>query len=361
MNISDFINDSFFILPRSYKKDDFKTYLFKQLDEFVSRLKNLKNGINYFDDVHFSVDSILTRQNHLVNQIKESLDYYYDGKPAKAYNSLNDGLSSNVKNFDEILNVKTFSRNSNFYRLRICKENYVLNTDEFFHIPFQKRGKVKTQRFSIPGFPSLYLGTSVYVCWEELNRPDINEFQGVRLINVEEIKVIDLSPPKNNEVSQYELYKYLMIWPIVLACSVKVKNIEDDFKPEYIIPQLLLQWVRERDDIDGISYQTTHIDFTNSVSEGEFLNIAIPVKEIKTRGLCKVLKQKFEMTYANSIQLEQCSTGGATFLSSNEYDNPLDSKIKKIELVKGRAFPYSYSILGDFERTLGYMPTNKIK
>jgi len=52
-----------------------------------------------------------------------------------------------------------------------------------------------------------------------------------------------------------------MIWPLVLACSVKVKNIEDDFKPEYIIPQLLLQWVRERDDIDGISYQTTHIDF----------------------------------------------------------------------------------------------------
>jgi RES domain. len=361
MKISDFANDSFLILPRSYKKDDFKTYLFKELDEFVNKLENLKSEINYFDDINFSIDSILIRQNHLVQKIKESLNDYYDGKPAKAFNSLNNGLSSNVKNFDELLNVKTFTKDSNFYRLRICKENYVLNTDEFFHIPFHKRGKVKTQRFSIPGFPSLYLGTSVYVCWEELNRPDINEFQGVRLNNVDEIKVIDLSPPKSTETSPYELYKYLMIWPLVLACSVKVKNIEDDFKPEYIIPQLLLQWVRERDDIDGISYQTTHIDFSNSVSKGEFLNIAIPVKEIKTRGLCKVLKQKFKMTYANSIQLDQCSTGGATFISSIDDTILLDSKIQQIELVKGRVFPYSDSIFGGFERTLGFMPTNQIK
>ena len=82
-----------------------------------------------------------------------------------------------MKNYQELLNIKVFNKNYSFYRIRIHKTNFTLSQQEFFHIPFNLRGKVKTQRFSIPGFPSLYLGTTIYVCWEELNRPNINEFQ----------------------------------------------------------------------------------------------------------------------------------------------------------------------------------------
>lgn len=44
------------------------------------------------------------------------------------------------------------------------------------HIPFNKRELIKTQRFSISGVPCLYLGTTSYVCWLEMNKPRDSEF-----------------------------------------------------------------------------------------------------------------------------------------------------------------------------------------
>lgn len=355
MKITEFIQDAFFSLPKyQTEKEDYKRFVFKMLDEFLNKL----NLVDRFEDIEFSIITIKERQNHLVKFIKKALDDYYDGKPSDALIKLNRGLNSNIKNFGDLLNVRVFSPESDFYRIRIHKENFSLPSDQFFHIPFHMRGKVKTQRFSIPGFPSLYLGTTVYVCWEELNRPNLNDFQAVRLRSTSEIKVIDLSPPKSENVKPYEYYKFLMTWPLVFSSSVSVRNYEDYFKPEYIIPQLLLQWVRENQEIDGIAYQTTHIVFSKTLSKGEFLNVVLPVKENKIRGLCNSLKHKFVMTEATSIQLNQSATSGAPFFSGNM--NNINDKIQKIELVKGRAFNYDISALGGLEGILLDMETNEI-
>jgi len=355
MRIVDFIQDDFFSLPKYQpEKEDYKLFVFKMLDKFLTKL----NEIDRFDDIHFSINSIRERQGHLVKHLKQAIDDYYDGKPAEAFKKLANGLNSNVKNFSDLLRIRKFETESDFYRIRIYKENFSLPSDQFFHIPYDMRGKVKTQRFSIPGFPSLYLGTTVYVCWEEMNRPSLNDFQAVRLRNTQEINVVDLSPPKGANLLPQDYYNFLMIWPLVFSSSVSVRNYEDYFKPEYIIPQLLLQWVRENKKIDGIAYQTTHIDFSKSLSKGEFLNVVLPVKENKIRGLCSSLKQKFVMTEATSIQLNQSATSGAPFFSGNT-DN-LNEKIQEIELVKGRTFPYDISALGGLEAILLDMETKEI-
>ncbi|MFW1494652.1 hypothetical protein ACEV9S_24505, partial [Vibrio parahaemolyticus] len=57
-----------------------------------------------------------------------------------------------------------------------------------------------------------------------------------------------------------------MTWPLIAACSIRVKNPSDNFKPEYIIPQLLLQWARDYKSIDGIRYTSTHIEATSLTS-----------------------------------------------------------------------------------------------
>jgi len=347
MRITDFLKDDFFRLPRIQgPKEDYKIFINKVFKQFLEKLDSL----NSFDDIEFSISSIKQRQNHLVSQLRLAIDNYYDGKPASALAELENGLKSDLKNFETLLNVREFYSESDFYRIRIHKENFPIPSDNFFHIPFELRGKIKTQRFSIPGFPSLYLGTSSYVCWEELNRPNLNDFQIVRLSNTQPIKVVDLSPPKGMDASSYEFYKYLMIWPLVFASSVRVRNYDDDFKPEYIIPQLLLQWVRKDNRIDGISYQTTHIVFKESLSKGEFLNVVLPVKENKTKGLCSELERKFLMTESTSVQLNQCSTnriidGGNTF-------NNRKKAIEKIELIKGIPTEYEVSIFGELEDIL---------
>ncbi len=356
MKIQDFIQDDLFSLPKTQKrKQGFKPFVFKTLDNYLSKLRSISS----FEDLGFTSDQMIYRQEHLITNIKNAINHYYSGKPAEAFKSIKEGVNSRKKNYEELLSVRKFSENTNFYRIRIHSENYSLPSEKFFHIPFELRGKVKTQRFSIPGFPSLYLGTSVYVCWEELNRPNINNFQAVRLISTEPLQIIDLSPPDKVKAEAYEIYKFVMIWPLVFTSSIRVKHNDDTFKPEYIIPQLLLQWVRENENIDGIAYQTTHIDFSETLSEGEFLNIVLPVKDNRSMGLCKSLIQKFNMTEATSIQLIQCATSGAPFYSGGA--SHIMDVVQKIELVKGRPFSYDISVFSTLEAELSGMPANRIK
>ncbi len=41
------------------------------------------------------------------------------------------------------------------------------------------------------------------------------------------------------------------MWPLIFACSIKINEKGRTFKSEYIIPQILLQVVKDRQNIDG--------------------------------------------------------------------------------------------------------------
>ena len=229
-----------------------------------------------------------------------------------------------------------------------------------FHIPFELRGKVTTQRYSIPGFPSLYLGKTLYVTWEELNRPRLDNFQAVRLKTTKSIQFLDLTPSDWGEDNlNNKAYKYLMTWPLVAACSIKVKDYSDSFRPEYIIPQLLLQWIRQNKELDGIKYNSTHIETGLLKSTGDLYNLVLPVKENKDEGYCTHLVNTFEVTETISWQLLEYAIGGQAFIGDG--GNAINKKIPTIEIIKGRKYPYSYSALGNMEGYLDGMPTKKIE
>jgi hypothetical protein len=151
-------------------------------------------------------------------------------------------------------------------------------------------------------------------------------------------------------------------WPIIAACSIKVSNDEDTFKPEYIIPQLLLQWVNNNQEtVDGLIYNSTHIENKKLTTEGEVFNVVVPVRENKDKGHCKYLMERFESTETISKQLMDYSTGGQNFTYSSEELKEVDSKIPGLEIIPGQKFPYSYSILGMMELKLDKMPTKEIQ
>ena len=138
-----------------------------------------------------------------------------------------------------------------------------------FHTPYNLRSKVSTSRYSIAGYPSLYLGTSLELCCEEIK---YNPYQGYALaamfqiakpiahINVRVVelgvkpqdfinpelsqnfgRLISINTLKSNRTQQ----DYLLWYPLIAACSFIRTNKKDAFAPEYIIPQLLMQWVRD--------------------------------------------------------------------------------------------------------------------
>lgn len=300
---------------------------------------------------------VKSAQLEFVRGLKETIDCYYDGQPAQAYDKLKHTLNSklNVKNYQEILKIRRYDRNESFYRIRIKKDNFPFDAYEMFHIPFEKRGIIVTQRYSIPGFPCLYLGSSIYSCWEEMKRPNINDFQAVRLESKREIRHIDLTRPvfkSDDNLRTRDIYHYLMTWPLIACCSIKVKDYSNAFKPEYIIPQLLLQWVRNNEEVDGIKYNSTHIDIHKHTCQGDFSNLVLPVKSNREKGHCPELSRMFALTKATSIQLKDTAMGSGFWIAADEEEMQRNLKVKKIELIHGRPYRYGDSKLGELENYL---------
>jgi hypothetical protein len=338
----------------------FRDYFNVKLDEYIGLLSKLDDIPIKIPGIKSSKETILRRQDDFISGLRETINFYLDGRPNTAYSKLSETLQNRVSSYSGLLSVTNYDKNADFYRIRKGNHNNEIIAENFFHIPFEYRGKVSSQRFSIPGFPSLYLGRTVYICWEELNRPNINEFSSLRLNSKVSINYIDLAPPYfEHNLFKAKYYKYLMIWPLIFACTIKVKNIDDYFKPEYIIPQLLLEWIRNVKRIDGIRYWSTHVKENPLTFKGEFYNLVLPVKKNKDTGLCDNLCNKFEATEIVSWQSLEFATSGANFIATNK-NKVIDSKMEHLELIKGRKYPYSYSVFGKMEQYLSELETREL-
>ena len=187
------------------------------------------------------------------------------------------------------------------------------NRGELFHIPFQSRHRVKRQRFSIPGLPCLYLGGSLYVCWQELRRPRFESVHVEHAFDLSNHSVYSIS-----RIGPYTLRERIgmnapmvndtpllrngycakaVCSPLMVACAIRRKHGDSPFIAEYIIPQLILQWITENDDpdLDGISYSSVDCE-THVEDPGVIANIVFPAREIMPSGYCTHLRRKFAMT-----------------------------------------------------------------
>lgn len=284
--------------------------------------KNLINN-KYWDTL-----SITDPLEIIFSGIINAVDMSLRGLPAAAYNELANVLNTQLlqKPEDEKKlmawdpGFKTIETNKSFYRMRNEPDNLVKkNVDRrgMFHIGFSLRGKVKTQRYSVPGYPCLYLGEHIFGCWEENGRPNLNNCLISRLVNTKGFKVLDLRIPEEsawNHSNLSVLRKTILTFPFVIASTFIQSDIQATFKPEYIIPQLLLQYVKElafeqnelREDqervVYGIRYTSVHKPKAGGnrinyfcTSETAYDNYVIPVVDIKHEH-CSHLSQMFKIT-----------------------------------------------------------------
>lgn len=132
--------------------------------------------------------------------------------------------------------------------------------EEMFHIPLYSRRIISTQRYSFPGLPCLYLGASVYTCWVELNRPAFENFQVAAIATtpgVDGYSIVDMSniPQRLSDLKKelkFTPEEYLQYWPLLALCSIKVRNESGSFKPEYIFPQFLLEYIQKNQEDEAI-------------------------------------------------------------------------------------------------------------
>ena len=149
---------------------------------------------------------------------------------------------------------------------------------------------------------------------------------------------------------EYLMDDYLKIWPLIFCCSIRTFYPSSIFKPEYIFPQLLLEWIvtDKWANFDGIIYNSTKkaslMDKFNPNEEINFKlkNYVIPARILKSEGFCEESVGKLKMTEPMNIDLENLTNPNGFNLSHDvselPYENSIfgriESKLEKCELKK---------------------------
>lgn len=266
----------------------------------------------------------ITDLESVCDHILRAVDAYLSGSAGIAYDELEKLFSEDVIKNNLIHLTKGMtgydSSERSLYRVRYGDTN-IVNRSEMFHIPFQLRHLVGTQRYSIAGVPCLYLGTSLYVCWQEMGSPDLNKLYLSRFnytsVNGDKIKYLDfaysletlrhinleLLMGSHNEDISKNLAQMIFL-PILIACSYNRKNQTANFHEEYIIPNLLLQWISKvNDEISGISYLSTKTHQMRNCRIG--INFVFPpdTNSVIASGFCSKLSESFNLSKPVSWQL----------------------------------------------------------
>ncbi|MCL6364776.1 hypothetical protein EXT60_11065 [Pectobacterium carotovorum subsp. carotovorum] len=307
--------------PISAKEDlimDF-TERCKKLNECISKfIENIKET-----GVKINYDDLEKKSIKIQKCIQNTLKHYLSGDIKSAYAIFHKvfsdrALSKNLHSICVSLNQLS-NEEKPLFRARKATQ-IITERDDIFHIPFYKRHLVNAQRYSVAGLPCLYLGTSLYVCWLEMNKPDfdkiyISSFRPVK----NETKILNLAsefmllptkeiddPDRIFDINRKKA-SYLVFWPLIMACNYIRQNPESSFIQEYIIPNILMQWISRKtsSSIKGVAYFSTKIP--NSRSSIRSINVVLPPRVTYEQTIkfkyCPKLASLFEFTVPVSWQV----------------------------------------------------------
>lgn len=337
-------------LPKQYFGEEF-VILDKLAEEariFANELKNC-DGSEFPPEQHKAVSSMVKRVLMTTTAQFSFLQMvlkHYEESDAKAAQEAFDAM---MKEIEPALFVSTVNgvvrfeikkkavfirlqdaQGYNFYRVRFAPNRAIeKDANEMFHIPSQKRQLASNERFSLCGFPSLYLSTMQQLAWQECGYPPeyyCSEYQYLPSDDTQDDwKIIALCPPKEirnrflaTYYNDFDLWlsiveRCLMTYPLILSCSFTNASGKAPFKQEYIIPQMLMQWVhRNKDKYNGISYFSC-IDMRSEQSVWNAYNLVLPaLPPYDDNGLSLALKERFNWSVPTYVHVPVLNSNATT-------------------------------------------------
>jgi len=312
----------------------------KSLSSALTKYLTLVNEIDESEKPN-DWDELQSRLKQLISGIIRAVDSEKEGMRHSAYSSIKHQLDGHKTSKTEISalacedNYCVVDKDTVFYRMRKAapEERKKMKRKDLFHVPLDKRGLVATERYSVPGYPCLYLSHKVFGCWEEMGRPDFGTIMVSALKSQEEFKVLDLRIPS---LSKWEtgFRQCLLFFPLIIASMVQVKSSTDTYKPEYTIPQLLTEWVISRNSnnkgelVLGIAYTSAQKNDDFDYPDDSYDNYAIPILSPKSKTkYCPKLKSFFTMTQPTYYDLEVLRQG--QIIDEGNYDNKTTDQVKE--------------------------------
>lgn len=281
---------------------------FKAPDPYLKIIQDYKAKIidcitkYYSGDIVNSYDSITS----IIEEFKKD-----DISISKISNSVSFNNPAILVDMKEKYTIKNFE----FFRARFSEKTTDFLPEEMTHIPFNQRGKIANQRFSLTGLPCLYLGSTSYCCWEEMKRPSDHNFNVSAIKLKKDFEILNLTINTPLLFEYFEFFKdkndcsakflsFFKLWIITLVTSFKVKEDGRLFKSEYIIPQIIMLACK-KNNIDGVAYfskQTENDIFASRIA----VNLALLAKydsEDELSSICNDLEVSRSYNYSMYKQL----------------------------------------------------------
>jgi len=276
---------------------------------YIQNFIELINEVNneYFSSLGVKKSFIINELTSQKNKLNTAIDSFLNGDIINCYNIIYQTFFDTENSIKNIF-YKPIPIKVPFYRMRVNDSNHPFVSSEMFHIPFELIYKTSNQRFSLSGYPCLYLGNSTYICWEELDRPNIDSCNFAVLGNEKELNFMDLTPP-----NIIKTHLDILRFPLIIASSIKYSPKNSTFKPEYIIPQAILHSLirfnkiysknpHKSIHIDGIIYLSPRISNKLMFDNLDHMhNYVIPTINITNSGFCERLSQLFNVSEGVSI------------------------------------------------------------
>jgi hypothetical protein len=374
-------------LPVNYPNNEvqyFPDFIHKKFEKYLDLLE-----ITFHKEI---LEEITIPIKNSVEDIRKIINYYFSGQLPLSYTDFTKFFSANNERLDQnrdfgiilrkLLHETHRPRSEYKYKMKDVyrgrrSENSlhsIRSKEQLYHPPFEKRYILKNERYSITGYPCLYLGESAYICWAELRRPDFNDFVisryrfrkdifqfldlSWRPISIAQLmRFIGVKNSRHEELNLKNLLiNYLMLWPLLFMCSIKIKEKTENnqkFFPQYIFPQFLLQAVLSQDmSHTGIRYFSMEKEYVSGsnytwndlVTDSKSVNYVIPIEDVEPHGFSSNFLQEFIVSNPTSFQQSQILPD-QTLNPSLFWLNQFQAKFETLPITS-----YSRTIFGKLEK-----------
>ena len=286
--------------------ETYRTYLKELFDSYTNMVEKSKDDLDQYCFIAESFDDLVGEITVYCQQLLEIYDLYMSGRVGEAVERMKDWFTPEESMFTDDVSIET-----PMYRARVQDSmNMTYDAKKMFHVPFEERGKIANGRFSLAGYPCLYLGKTILACWEEMHKPTLDNLCVAKVVLKEGISknvinlcwhdAIDTDYSNIDEESigafKLRITRLLRRYPLIMACSSRAYRPEAPFKEEYVIPQILLLSCIGNEHVEGIAYTSTRRD--NQISNDIELhqNFVFPAQEISDVGYCDKLASEFRIT-----------------------------------------------------------------
>lgn len=241
--------------------EEYNSYLGEIQDEVVERVGLMMSLLVKQASGREATFHLKDDVKALEEMIIHTLAQCFKGLPSEAVAVFEAGMLANNMHLFELIPQLSVGGVS-YFRVRKDDGHELNSGKDLFHVPFDKRSYCGSYRYSIPGYPSLYLAKTLDIAKLETGIQMGDTYYAACFRPKRELHFIDLALTQSFETI-WERYSLLVFYPLIMACGLKVRIPNAPFKPEYALPQVMAQVFRlhmKEGAFDGFSYISTKED-----------------------------------------------------------------------------------------------------